>query len=133
MPNVHIDPATEEAHAMLAARMMKTRPRLKATIARISGFPTNDILVSLSYCPFSDADQDCARFVVVVDTCPHEELEVKSNELRDAIVQDLVELQLTDGDAEVWVRFLPGPWCLVRHGAIVDSVSHPRDSETVSG
>jgi hypothetical protein len=108
--------------------MDEVRRRIKDVICLVSGFPRTDVIVNLLSCPFRDADPDSAELVLYVDTCPHEELEARADELCWEIARVLVELGFTAGlGAEVWPRFLPGPWMLVKDDKIVDKVSHPRD------
>ncbi len=127
MPIVNICPKSKSVENVLDDSMSKIRERLKGTICRISGFPKGDVLVNLLACPFRDVDPDSADIVLFIDTCPHEELEAKSDELCRDIADDLTQLGFTVGrGTEIWARFLPGPWYLVKYGKIVESVPHPR-------
>ena len=128
MPLVSIVPTTERVEEELAGRMEAVRRRIKDMVCYVSGFPRTDVIVNLLRCPFKDADLDSAELVLYVDTCPHEVLEGRADELCEEVARVLVELGFTAGrGAEVWPRFLPGPWCLVKGREIVDKVSHPRD------
>lgn len=127
MPIVSLVPNTQDVEDTLAEQMNTIRQRLKLTITRSSGFPPDDILVGLQRCIMRDSDPDAADFVLRIETCPHEELEQKSNDLLQALAADLMELGLTDDRmVEGWIWFLPGPWCLIHERQVVDTVNHPR-------
>lgn len=127
MPLVSIIPTSESVEEALAEKIDQVRKELKEAICHISGFPEDDVLINLLSCPMRNADPASADMVVYADTCPHEELEARADELRNAIAGTIAMLGFSDGNgAEIWPRFLPGPWCLVKHGAIVDKVSHKR-------
>ena len=133
MPLVSIVPLTKEIEDVLADRIGELRNRIKNTICHISGFPRDDVIVNLMHCPYRNADPASVDFILYADTCPHEELEAKANKLCAAIGMVLADMGLTSGQgAEVWPRFLPGPWCLVKGRQIVDRVSHPRDKPWAS-
>ncbi|HSX39058.1 MAG TPA: hypothetical protein VLI92_00470 [Candidatus Saccharimonadales bacterium] len=123
MPLINIEPKDLSVQQDLQARMQELRVGLKLVACRISGFESTDILVNLLH-PVVDADPHSADFVIYADTCPHEGLEARANELCEALA--LVAVELGFKSFEVWPRFLPGPWCLVQNGVIVDRVSHPR-------
>lgn len=126
MPIVTIAPRDEEVLQALASRMADIRPRLKEVICSISGFPEDEVIVRLIKPDVVDPDPCEADFVVYADTCPHVGLEASANRLCEAIAMALIRTRLNDAVFEVWPRFLPGPWALVRNGEIVDTVSHPR-------
>lgn len=128
MPLVSIVPTTKLVEEVLADRIGELRGRIKDTICNISGFPRNDVIVNLLHCPYRNADPDSTNLILYADTCPHEELEIKANELCAMTGMVLADMGFTHGQgAEVWPRFLPGPWCLVKGREIVDRVGHPRD------
>jgi hypothetical protein len=127
MPLVNIVPKDRTVQVRLAQRMVEIRSGLKAVICGISGFPESDVFVRLTLPNAVDPDPLEVDFVVYADTCPHEGLEAKANELCIKMAQALIKFGLTDMRFEVWPRFLPGPWALVENGAIVDTVSHPRN------
>lgn len=127
MPVVTIQPKNKETEEHLAARMDEIRREVKKAICDVSGFPPNDVLVSLANCTMRDADPAAVNFILFADTCTHWELENRADELRDKIAKTLADLGLTGGSgAEVWLRFLPGSWCWVKNRNIEDSVSHIR-------
>ena len=126
MPLVRIVPKNETIQRVLAGKMGEIRPSLKSVICTISGFPEHDVIVSLVRPETVDPDPYEADFVVFADTCPHEGLEANANQLCTQMAQKLIDLGFTYLSFEVWLRFLPGPWCLVGDGKILDTVSHPR-------
>ena len=127
MPIVNIVPKSKKVEDALAEKMPELRERVKGAICKISGFPYGDVIVSLCFCPYRNVDPAAADLVLYADICPHDQLEVESNVLCSTVAFILAELGFSSGrGAEVWNRYLPGPWCLVINGEIVDSVSHPR-------
>jgi len=126
MPLISIGPKNTEVQDALSAKMTMIRPALKRVVFNVCGFPENDVIVNLLHSDIVDADNFAADFVVFADTCPHKVLEARANELRTDIANILIDLGFTDSVFEVWLRFLPGPWCLVVHGRIIDTVDHPR-------
>lgn len=128
MPLVHLAPKTPEVEEVLAGRMSEIRLRLKGVIHQISGFPENDIIVELHNCIVRNPDPDGADVVVHADTCPEKDLEAHANELREEMARVFIELGLLAHLwIEIWLKFLPGPWCLIKDREIVDRVGHPRD------
>jgi len=125
MPIVNVVPVTETVEDVLAGRMGEIRALVKAAVCKASGFPEDDVLVNLMQCPYRSVDPASASFVVYADTCPHEDLELKADDLCRTVARVLAGM-FQQGSFEVWPRFLPGPWCLVRDGEIVDFVSHQR-------
>lgn len=132
MPIVVLVPRSVDIEDRLADKMEEIRANLKEAICNISGFPSSDVLVNLHFCPYRDADPEGAEVVVFADTCPNEELEVSANLLCDAIAIKMANMGFSAGNgAEIWPRFLPGPWCLVRNMEIVDRVEHPRHKASI--
>lgn len=128
MPVVTVIPTWPSVENGLALRMSEVRSILRQAICDASGFPENDVLVHLARCPYRDADLASASVAVYVDTCPHEKLEAVSNLLRNSMARLLINMRL-GGHIEVWIRFLPGPWVLIKDGQIVDQVDHPRERD----
>ncbi len=128
MPVVTFVPRDKNIEDFLAAQMNALRKSVKQVICSISGFPDSDVLVSLAACPYRDADPSSAEFILFVDTCPHEFLEAHSNELRNSLAEALIKEGLSfNNGGELWIRFLRGPWGLIREGKLIDTVDHPRN------
>jgi hypothetical protein len=127
MPIINLVPTTYEVEFRLNDLIGTVRDRLKSVICLISDYPIIDVLVNLLYCPYRNADPNSADLIVYAETCPDEKLEARADELRDAVARVLNELGFTTGQGtEVWPRFIPGSWCLIKNDTIVDSVSHVR-------
>lgn len=127
MPVCTLVPTTVEAETRISMMTEELRSSLKKVICNSSGFPEYDVLIHFARCPYLDADPLAVDIVLYADTCPHEELEVKANSLRDLLAQVLINMGFTVGTgAEVWFRFLPGAWAFAKGGKILDIVDHPR-------
>lgn len=125
MPLIGIHPVSDAVEDELAKVMTDIRSQVKEVVMGISGFPEHDVIVTLHRCTVRDADPHGSEIMVFLDTNPNEELEAVANKLRNAVAKVLIDLGLTkDRNVEVWPRFLPGSWCLVTNGEIVDSVDH---------
>lgn len=130
MPVVTIFPKSREIEDNLEGLMIGLRPVIKGTICRISGFPEHEVIVGLSICLMRDADPIAADIELEVKTCPHEELEARSDELCDALAQLFIANGLSVNRlGEAWVQFRQGSWCQFKDGQITDRVSHYRKIE----
>lgn len=124
VPLVTIKPKTKEIENMLAGHMTWLRPSITKVIVSF-GVPESDVQVNLDFCTTRDPDPKAPSFVLFADTCPDEKLEKRADELRAKLAQKLDELGLTHHQgAEVWLRFLPGSWCCIKDGILVDEFLH---------
>jgi hypothetical protein len=88
--------------------------------------PWEDIVINIQKSPIMWKDETTADVYIWVETNPGE-LETRADELRDALARLWSRLfTAKDYTAEVWVRFVPGSWCMVdSEGVVVDSVNYP--------
>lgn len=127
MPLIGIHPKTEQLENWAGSKIEEVRERIKTCVHLISGFPTTDVIVSLHKCDVRNSDPDGADFTIYIDTNPNEELEKNADALRNAIAAVIINAGFaTKRDVEVWPRFLPGSWCLIRDNKIVDTVDHKK-------
>ena len=125
MPLIGICPSSDAVEEELAGLMSLIRPAIKDVVMAYSGFPEDDVLVTLRKCDVRDKDPFEPAFAVHIDTCPNEELEAVSDEMLETVANALIDLGITkDRSIEIWPKFLPGPWCMVTNGEIVDTVKH---------
>lgn len=135
MPLIGIYPRTSETEDALAAGIALIRDRITAVVTRIWDVPDHDVIVTLHTCTVRDPDPRGSEIVVLLDTNPNFSMEQRANDLRDAVAMVFRDLDLIgEGEnLEVWVRFLPGSWCLFTssiHGIFMDRVDHPVKHET---
>ncbi len=127
MPIVTFAPKNSRVEHMLSVSFREIRSRVKKTVCEISEHPPTDVIVNLNKCDILDADPDASDFIVFLDTCPDEDLEAKANFLCSEVAKLLIDMGITGNrTVEVWPRFLPGSWCLIKDRHIVDVVNHSR-------
>lgn len=125
MPLIGIHPKTDALENWADSVMKKTRQALKDTMHQISGFHTSDVIITLHKCDVKNPDPNGADFVVFIDTNPNEKLEAVADKLCSDIATVLINMGFASKrDVEVWPRFLPGSWCLVRDNRVYETVSH---------
>lgn len=126
MPLIDIKPKDQATEDMLAALMPQLRAHLKMYVGNVAHTPKEDVIVTLYRCEVRDADPDAADFVIYADTNPGEQIEEAAEAILATIVGTLTMYAslVAHRRIEIWPRFLPGPWCLLDDGKIVDEVKH---------
>ena len=120
-------PKNSSVEHVLYVSFREIRTLFKVTVCDISEVPYTDVIVNLNKCDIIDADPAAADFIVFLDTCPDEKLEAKADLLCNEVAKLLISMGLTANcTVEVWPRFLPGSWCLIKDRHIVDVVKHSR-------
>ena len=125
MPIINIVPKDELTEKLILEIIEKLRETIKNITCEISGFPKTDILVNLMRCPYRNSDPDSADAIVYIETNPNEDFEDEANYFCKEIAQIFIDCGFTSRNGiEIWTRFVPGPWCLVKKGAIEEFVTH---------
>lgn len=120
MPIVTVKPNNPAAEALLVELAPRLLPDLKACVHAYWGVPKTDIIVRILKCDILVDDPTSADADVWVETNPNPRLEPHANTLRDMLVAYWVNATDSRLNAEFWVRFVAGSWCVTeKHTGLV--------------
>lgn len=126
MPIVSICPRDQRVANLLMEEIPTLRPAIRVIINKIGNVPLHDIIVNLKNPDNLNYDAFGACIVVYIETTPDKNLESCANDIRDAIIKLFIDRGFAGSgkSVEVWMRFIPGSWCIAGDGQVQDKVDH---------
>ena len=126
MPLVTFCPKNSEIESDLISKMEHLRAVVKTALWNVWEIPVHDAVVNLHKSAFAvEPDEYTADLVVLLETTPNRNLEKRADLLRNTLARALIaNSDLYNLSIEIWIRFIPGSWCLVEEGEIKESVEH---------
>jgi|GEM_PF-4857004 hypothetical protein len=112
MPIVTVKPNNQAAEALLVELAPRLLPDLKSCVCLYWGVAESDVIVRVQRCDIIVDDPTSSDADVWVETNPNPRLEALADTLRDMLVAYWAKCTDSRLNAEFWVRFVAGSWCV---------------------